>query len=196
MSDASPEPNRPTDELSATSSQVVYENRWMRVREDATLRADGATGIYGVVEKPDFALVIPFERGGFHLVEQYRYPVKGRFWEFPQGSWEDAPGADPMALARGELREETGLSAAQLERLGYLYEAYGYCDQGFHVILATELTAGNAELDESEAGLISRWFSEAEVWDLVERGLVKDAPTLAALALFGRWRRPATAPAS
>lgn len=189
MSASAPEPIPTTKELTATSSKVVYRNRWMTVREDATVRPDGSTGIFGVVEKPDFALVIPFENGGFHLVEQFRYPVLARYWEFPQGAWEDAPDADPLALAAGELREETGLRAGSMERLGYLYEAYGYSDQGFHVILATDLTQGERDLDPEEVGLVSRWVSEAELWSLVDEGRLRDAPTLAALALFERWRR-------
>ena len=67
----------------------------MRVREDMIRRRDGSTGIYGVVEKPDFVVIVPVEDDGrVHLVEQYRYPVKGRYWEFPQGSWEREPGVD------------------------------------------------------------------------------------------------------
>ncbi|POX41133.1 ADP-ribose pyrophosphatase [Streptomyces sp. Ru72] len=160
----------------------------MTVREDGTLRHDAAEGIFGVVEKPDFALVIPYADGGFHLVEQYRYAVKGRYWEFPQGSWEDKPDADPLALARGELAKETGLTARAMTPLGHLFEAYGFCDQGFHIILATDLTPGETDLDEEEAGLISRWFSEAEVWQLIAEGRFKDAPSVAALALFQRYR--------
>jgi hypothetical protein len=55
-------------------------------------------------------------------------------------------------------------------------------------ILATDLTAGETDLDEEEAGLISRWFSEAEVWQLIAEGRFKDAPSIAALALFQRHR--------
>ncbi|MEU8515750.1 NUDIX hydrolase [Kitasatospora sp. NPDC048722] len=183
-----PHQSLPEHELVATSSTVVYRNRWMTVREDRTLRYDGAEGLYGVVEKPDFALVVPYADGGFHLVEQYRYTVKGRYWEFPQGTWEDEPDADPLVLARGELAEETGLTAGTMTPLGYLYEAYGYCDQGFHVLLATDLTAGVANPEETEAGLVSRWFSEAEVWQLIAEGSLKDAPSVAALALFQRHR--------
>jgi 8-oxo-dGTP pyrophosphatase MutT (NUDIX family) len=99
------------------SSRTVYANQWMRVREDEVERADGSNGIYGVVEKPDFALIVPVDTDcGLWLVEQYRYPVEGRFWEFPQGSWEQQPGVDPAVLARGELREEAGLEASSLER--------------------------------------------------------------------------------
>ncbi|MEO9238259.1 MAG: NUDIX hydrolase, partial [Jatrophihabitantaceae bacterium] len=136
------EPERslpPEHELVATASEVVYRNRWMTVREDQTLRADGATGLYGVVEKPDFALVVPYARGGFYLVEQYRYPVRGRYWEFPQGTWTGVAEPDPIELARGELVEETGLTATELTSLGHFFQAYGYSEQGFHIFLATGL---------------------------------------------------------
>jgi 8-oxo-dGTP pyrophosphatase MutT (NUDIX family) len=188
MHPSASQPRPPQDELVATSSTVVYANRWMTVREDETLRHDGVSGVYGVVQKPDFALVVPYADGGFHLVEQYRYAVKGRYWEFPQGSWEGRPDADPLALARGELAEETGLSAGSMTPLGHLFVAYGYSGQGFHILLAMELTAGEADLDEEEAGLVSRWFSEAEVWQLIAEGRFKDAPSLASLALFQRHR--------
>jgi ADP-ribose pyrophosphatase len=114
-------------EIETLRSRIVYENRWMKVREDAIRRQDGTLGIYGVVTKPDFVVVVPLEDdGSLHLVEQYRYPVGQRFWEFPQGAWEDRPGADPLEVARGELREETGLDAAQTTYVGYLFQGYGY----------------------------------------------------------------------
>lgn len=188
MSSDTPLPLPYEQELVATSTKTVYANKWMTVREDETLRSDGRKGIYGVVEKLDFALIIPYEHNGFHLVEQYRYPVKGRYWEFPQGSWEDQTNVDPMMLARGELAEETGLTAATLTPLGHLFEAYGYCDQGFHVILATDLTSGQPDLAPEEEGLVTHWFSEAQVWRLISTGALKDAPSIAALALFQHYR--------
>ena len=72
--------------------------------------------------------------------------------------------------------------------LGHLFEAYGYCDQGFHIILATGLVAGSQQLDEEEEGLITRWFPEDELWKLVDDGRMKDAPSMAALSLFARHR--------
>lgn len=176
-------------ELVAVESAVVYANRWMTVREDKTVSLDGRKGIFGVVEKPDFALVIPYADGGFHLVEQYRYPVQGRYWEFPQGSWESEQDVAPLELARGELREETGLRAGSMEIIGHLFEAYGYSNQGFHVVLATDLIPGEQALEDTEQGLVTRWVAEDELWEMVATGSFKDAPSLAALALFGRYRR-------
>lgn len=95
-------------------SRVVYENRWMRVREDAVRRRDGSDGIYGVVEKPDFVVIVPMEEDGrLHLVQQFRYPVGGRYWEFPQGSWE---GVYPRRIRWRSLLASFGRRPASTQR--------------------------------------------------------------------------------
>jgi ADP-ribose pyrophosphatase len=171
--------------IETTSTRLVYENRWMRVREDTIRRRDGSIGIYGVVEKPDFVVIVPVEDDGrVHLVEQYRYPVKGRYWELPQGSWEQEPGADPMEMARGELREETGLDAAHMTYVGHLFEGYGYADQGYHIFLATALRHGEANREHEEQDLVTRDFALSEVERMIRDGEIKDATTVASLGLL------------
>ncbi len=170
--------------MRTTASRTVYENRWMTVREDTIERADGSSGIYGVVEKPDFALVMPFDGAGFYLVEQYRYPVGARFLEFPQGSWESSPQADRVALARGELKEETGLDAGSIEHVGHLYEAYGFSTQGFDVYLATDLSQGAASPSVEEGDLRVEHVSVPTLEQLIRDGQIKDAPSVAAYGVL------------
>jgi 8-oxo-dGTP pyrophosphatase MutT (NUDIX family) len=171
--------------LRRTGSRVVYENRWMRVREDDIVRADGTPSIYAVIERPDFALVVPAEDdGSVWLVEQHRYPVGERFWEFPQGSWQDRPDADPAELARGELEEETGLRATTLQPLGYLHQSYGSSSQGFHVWLATGLTKGEPDRELEEQDMVERRFSREAFHAMARDGRIRDASSLAAWALF------------
>ncbi|WP_426954232.1 NUDIX domain-containing protein [Muricoccus radiodurans] len=177
------EADRP--EVEAIVSRIVYENRWMRVREDVVRRLDGTEGIYGVVEKPDFMLVVPREDDGrLHLVQQFRYPVGGRFWEFPQGSWERAPEAEPASVALGELREETGLMAADMQQVGYLFEGYGYANQGCHIFLASGLRQDPAGRELEEQDLVTRAFAAPEVERMIVDGEIKDAVTVAAYGLL------------
>ena len=167
-----------------TASRIVYENRWMRVREDAIRRRDGSSGIYGVVEKTDFVVVVPVEPdGSIHLVQQFRYPVGGRWWEFCQGMW-GPPGTDPALAAAHELREETGLLAASLADAGPLFCAYGTMNQGFRVFLATGLTPGDAAPETEEQDLVARRFPRAEVERMLREGEIRDSVTLAAWALL------------
>ena len=176
--------NKAEKEITTLGTRLVYEYRWMRLREDAIRRPDGSQGIYGVVEKPDFVVIIPLETdGSVHLVEQYRYPVGGRFWEFPQGTWESDPGADPLAIARGELEEETGLVAAEMIAAGHLFQGYGFSNQGYRVFLARGLTPTARRLDPEEQGLITRRFPAAELTRMIRDGEIKDATTVAALGL-------------
>jgi 8-oxo-dGTP pyrophosphatase MutT (NUDIX family) len=167
-----------------TGSREVYRNPWIRVREDAVQRADGSAGIYSVVEKPDFTVVLPYERDGFWLVEQFRYPVGRRAWEFPQGTWTAGSDGSAEELARAELAEETGLRAGSLHHLGHLDLAPGLSTQEFDVWLATDLTQGPTAREASEVDMRSAFVSEAELRAMVRDGRFTDGPSLAAYSLL------------
>jgi 8-oxo-dGTP pyrophosphatase MutT (NUDIX family) len=175
--------------MQTLGSRIVYQNRWMTVREDAIRRPDGSDGIYGVVEKPDAAMIVPVENGRVHMVQQFKYAVGARFWEFPQGTWEQAENYTIEELARGELREETGLVAAELEFLARIYIAYGFLTQPLHVFVATGLTQLEAQPEHEEQDLIRGSFTWDEFHNMVRAGQVADSHTLAATSLL-RLMRP------
>jgi len=170
-------------DIVTVGSTEVYANRWMTVREDTIRRRDGSPGLYGYVDKPDFVMILPFERGLVHLVQQYRYPIKSRQWEFPQGAWEDKPDADPEVLARGELQEETGLVAGSLVRIGTIYPLYGTVTQKCHVFFATDLMAGDIRLEHEEQDLVQATVSVHELQRMILDGDLRDAGTIAAFGL-------------
>jgi 8-oxo-dGTP pyrophosphatase MutT (NUDIX family) len=170
--------------LRVTDSRVVYENRWMALREDRTVLPDGSPGLYAVVVKAPAAVIIPRDGDHLWLVSQYRHPVGARFWELPQGAWDDRPDAPAEEVARGELVEETGLRAGAMERLGGLFFAYGISDQRFDVWLATGLTPGEQELEHTEQGLELARFAVAEVDAMMRDGRIADSATVAALGLL------------
>jgi 8-oxo-dGTP pyrophosphatase MutT (NUDIX family) len=166
------------------SSRIAYENRWTRLREDRIRRPDGSDGIYGVVERSDFALVVPWHDGKVTLVEQYRYPVSDRIWEFPMGMWEQAPGTDPAVLAAGELREETGLIAGHMLHAGEIFQGPGYCNQRGHIFLATDLTQGDTDRETTEQDMVCLSFSVGEFEAMIRAGTVRDGMTIAAFGLL------------
>jgi 8-oxo-dGDP phosphatase len=170
------------------NSRQVYANAWMTVREDDVRRADGSEGIYGVVDKPTAAVVIPLDGDRLHLVEQFRYPVGARRWEFPMGTAPDRAEQDPAELAVRELVEETGLVAGRMELLGDVDIAPGMSSQRGHVFLATGLTAGPPRREATEQDMRTAWFTVAEFEAMVRDGRIVDAQTLAAYLLL-RLRR-------
>lgn len=172
-----------TPEIQTIDSKVVYQNRWMTVREDSIERSDGYRGIYGVVDKPDFVVVIALDGDDVYLVEQFRYPVKGRHLEFPQGAKEGAETFDALTVAKAELREECGLLAADWQYVGEQFLAYGMCSQRYHIFVAKTLTTTAQELEIEEQGLTVHKLPLCEVKARIIKGDLMDATTCNAFGL-------------
>lgn len=170
--------------IECLASREIYRNPWMVLREDDIRRPDGSTGIYGVVDKPGYALVMPYDRHRFRLVEQFRYPIGERRWEFPHGTAPDLADADPAELAERELREETGLRATTFEALGELDAAPGMTSQRGWVFLATGIIEGEADREHEEQDMRSAWFARDEVERMIREGVIADAQSIAAYGLF------------
>jgi 8-oxo-dGTP pyrophosphatase MutT (NUDIX family) len=173
--------------ITTLSSREVYRNPWMRLREDEILRSNGKKGIYGVVEKDDAAIILPIDNGRVWLVEQYRYTIQERALELPQGGWEMEV-ENPEELARGELKEELGLVAAEMTYLGALWIAYGFTRQKQHAFLATGLTHTEKDPDAEEHDLVARSVTVVEFEAMMLNGTIRDGCTLAAWGLYLLWQ--------
>jgi ADP-ribose pyrophosphatase len=178
---------RGVDPIEPVASREVYRNPWMIVREDDVRRQDGSLGIYGVIDKPNYALVIAQDGNRYRLVEQFRYPIGLRRWEFPQGT---APGTlegsepEPAELAMRELREETGLRARSVLLLGRLDLAPGMSSQRGWVFLATDLTEGQHDREPEEQDMRSAWFTDEQIDQMITAGVIADAQSIAAWMLL------------
>jgi 8-oxo-dGTP pyrophosphatase MutT (NUDIX family) len=173
--------------ITTLSSREVYRNRWMRVREDEILRSNGEKGIYGVVDKEECAIILPIDQGRVWLVEQFRYTIQERALELPQGGWERKV-ASPEELARGELKEETGLEAAEMAFLGTLWVAYGFTRQKLHVFLAGGLTETGRDPDAEEHDMEVRSVPVAEFEQMMLDGTIADVCTVATWGLYLMWK--------
>lgn len=158
----------------------VYRNSWLSLREDDIRRPDGSEGSYAVVDKPAYALIIPSAGEWLHLVEQYRYPLGRRRWEFPQGTAPGMAETPPTQLAIRELREETGLLAGQMTRLGELDVAPGMSSQRGTVFLATDLTEDTPQREHEEQDMRTAWFHREEFDKLIAADEITDSQSLAA----------------
>lgn len=166
-----------------TDTRTVYENPWIRVREDAVERPDGTPGIFGVIElRHPAVFVVPLtDDDEVVLVELDRHTV-GRSLEVPAGGTD---GEDVLAAAARELAEETGLAAASLELVGSTVALNGVCVAPEHVVLARGLrpVASAAEHQHAEGIAAVRTVPWAEALDLVRTGGITDGETVTALML-------------
>jgi len=165
-------------------SREMYRNNWLVVREDAVRRSDGTEGIFGVVDKPTGAIVIPLDGDRLCLVEQYRYTLGRRQWEFPAGTLPDLAEGDPLELATRELREETGLVAGSMIELGHRSIAPGFSSQHNRIFLATERKQDTLEREHEEQDMRSAWFDRATVEKMIQNGEINDSPAISAYGLL------------
>jgi 8-oxo-dGTP pyrophosphatase MutT (NUDIX family) len=170
--------------IERTSTREVYRNNWLTMREDGIHRPDGSAGIYAVVDKPTYALIIPLDGGRLHLVEQFRYPLDRRTWEFPQGTAPELADVAPAELAARELQEETGLRARSMVDIGRLDVAPGLSSQQGRVYLATKLTEGEPQREIEEQDMRTAWIDRGEFEKIITGGEVTDAQSIAAYTLL------------
>lgn len=132
------------------TSDVVYENPWIRVHHEKVLTPAGTPGIYGRVHFRNQAIAIVAIDADEHvfLVKQFRYARGHYSLEIPKGG--GARDVEPLEIAKRELKEETGYSAAHWNHLLELQISNSVTDQIGHVFVAEQLTAGQQSLDDSE----------------------------------------------
>ncbi len=163
------------------SSRVVYDNAWIKVREDSVVRPDGAPGIYGVVQFKNIAVGVLAlaDDDTVYLVGQYRYALSLYSWEIPEGGCPE--GENPLHAAQRELEEETGLRAQHWRRLGTAHLSNSVSDELAMWYLATGLTQGEHAPEGTEQLQVRR-VALAEAWRMARDGEITDAISLLALS--------------
>lgn len=161
------------------STRVVYDNPWIKVREDEVVRPDGRPGIYGVVHFKNVAVgVLAVEDGEVYLVGQYRYTLERYSWEIVEGGCPE--GEDTLDAARRELEEETGLRARDWLKLGEAHLSNSVSDELAVWYLATGLEQGEPKPDGTERLQVRR-VSLEEALRMSLAGEITDALSMLAL---------------
>jgi 8-oxo-dGTP pyrophosphatase MutT (NUDIX family) len=101
-------------------SESIFKSKYFDLSVDECETQSGLrVPRYYVVDFPDWVQTVAVDEAGqLILVDQYRYPGKGSFLEFPGGSTDASRGEDPRVAAERELLEETGHSSSEWIYLG------------------------------------------------------------------------------
>jgi len=164
------------------SSKAIYDNPWITVFEDQVINPGGGHSDYGVVHFKNTAVaIVPLDgEGNTWLVGQERYTLGQFTWELPMGG---APrDEEPIAAARRELKEETGLTAKRWSQILRLHTSNSITDEEGIVFVAEDLDEGEPDFDETE-DLRIRKLPLSEALAMIERGEITDAISVAALLL-------------
>lgn len=168
-----------------TASRDVYNNPWIKVREDNVINPSGGEGIYGVVHFKNLAIgIIPIDPElNTWLVGQYRYTLDEYSWEIPMGGGD--PAIAPVDSAKRELKEETGLTAKKWEKLLKIHTSNSVTDEVGFVFIAEELTIGKPEFEETEKITI-RKLPLSDALKMIEEGKITDSVSVGGLLALAR----------
>ena len=160
-------------------SETLMKGRAFTIRRDYLKTPDGRETKFDIIEHGGSVVIIPVDqRGNVLLVRQYRHATGMDLLELPAGTLDDDE--EPEVCAAREIREETGMAAGKLVKLGDFYLAPGYSTEFMHVFLATELKDDPLEADADEF-LSVESIPLSEAIRMAESGEMPDAKSLAAL---------------
>jgi len=151
---------------------------------DTVVLPTGRRAELAILRHPGAAAVVPFlDRERVVLLRQFRHAAGGTIWEVPAGKLDG--GEDPAVCAARELQEETGYRAGRIERTGSIFTTPGFTDERIHLFCAFELEPGETAHEPHEV-IQSEVVPLTQALEMIERGEISDAKTIAALFLAAR----------
>lgn len=162
-------------------SEAVLNARGFKIRRDTLKTPDGRETQYDIVEHVGSVIIIPIDaQGNLLFVRQYRHAAGLDMLELPAGTRDHDEPYEACALR--EIREETGMAAGKLERIGDFYLAPGYSTEFMVVYLATDLNEDPLDADEDEFLNLEKVPVKKAI-EMAHHGELPDAKSLAALFL-------------
>lgn len=160
--------------------ELIYQGDYLTFVKQKVLLPDGNTASRDMLKHPGAVGIVAFlEDDKIVLVEQFRKPVEKTLIEIPAGKIDR--NEDPLKSAIRELEEETGYIPQNIEYLGKIAPAPGFCDEYIYLYKATNLKKGIIGGDEDEfINVITLSISEIKV--MIRSGKIEDAKTIAAMA--------------
>jgi ADP-ribose pyrophosphatase len=163
-------------EEKTVSVKHIYKGNIINVDLVTVTLPDGRTATRDIIRHPGASVIIPLnEKGEIYMVKQYRKPLESVFLEIPAGKLD--PGEDPLACAKRELMEETGLKAEKIIYLASIHSTPGFSDEVLHMYAAVGLVEGESCADTDEFISTEKYRVE-DLTDMIFSGKITDAKSI------------------
>jgi len=149
------------------------------VRDSVTLPNGSVSGREMVLHNGAVAIVALTENNELIMERQFRYPFDRVIWEIPAGKIDKGEN-DPLAAAKRELMEETGITAGKMTFIGDYFPSPAILSERIYTYLATDLCYGDCKLDEDEFLTVEHVPIE-KVVDMIMDNQIPDGKTQAAV---------------
>ncbi len=158
------------------NEKLIYEGNFIDILNVDVILPNGKGTSRDVVKHPGATAIIAFlDEDNIILVEQFRLPLNRNLLEIPAGKLNK--NEEPIACAKRELQEETGYIANNLEYLGCIATAPGFCDEIIYLYKATNLTLGNKDEDDDEFTNV-KIININKVKEMIKKGEIIDGKTI------------------
>jgi ADP-ribose pyrophosphatase len=163
------------------SRKTIHRGRVFELQSVQLQLPDGRLTHYDIVAHPGAVTLVPLDdEGNILFVCQYRAAADQEVLELPAGTLE--VNEPPEECAGREVREETGMAAANLREIGEMYMVPGYSSEYMHIYLATGLYHDPLGADDDEFLKVEK-IPARDALDMVRKGGFIDAKTIAGLLL-------------
>ena len=168
-------------EFEIIKSEGIFRGKALNLQRESVRYPDGRVATIELIKHGGSVAIVPMdEKGVVWFVRQYRHPVGKMLLEIPAGTLEG--GERPEDCAAREVREEIGMAADRLEKIGEFYVAPGYSSELMHIFFATKLRPDPLEQDANEYIQVEK-FPVEQVYEMIGQGKIHDAKTIAAFSL-------------
>ena len=161
------------------SSKIVFQNSRFSIREDQIIRPDGTDGAFFVMDRAPVVVIVPISKNNeIYFISINRYTTRQTHWELPAGSSDNQ---NELFAAQRELKEETGLTSENWEKIGEIEVAPGMTGQTEHVYVAKDVRQTNENEQEKENIKKVKKIEFQKVLTMIKTGKIVNGPTISAL---------------
>jgi ADP-ribose pyrophosphatase len=182
-----PKPLKLTGKARTLSSKTVYQGKVFWVTTDQVSEPGGVTSRRDVIRHNGSVVILAVDTltnpadPGILLIRQYRHAAGKILLELPAGRIE--LGEKTLPAAKRELIEETGYRAKKWSKLIHYYASPGFLTEAMNILLAEDLTLGQATPEDDEK--IEIYMTPlSEVLRLIHAGKIDDGKTLIGVLLY------------